>query len=316
MSEEEIRYSGDAFTTPRKRKKTTWPWLAVGLVAVVILTVIMGAGWTPQDEGSAAYNLGYALGATLGRALLAAGVVYLPIWLFAVRPAKKGNGGKYFGILLGVACLFSVLVTLVATGAASNRHTEEQIRVVLSQAVAERTAQREALLAEVAKVSENDVFNPRVLKSAGGYQKARNEIARRRALVEKARTDGEALRLRTRERLGAVFTNERQREAAYRNFDAGGATRKAEFDAYWGLQEEALKNLEAQIALAERVPWQVEQNQIAFFRQADLNAFNRLVIENRRLVAEIERAETAINAKTEEAQAEVEREVGALTPAE
>ena len=152
-------------------------------------------------------------------------------------------------------------------------------------------------------------------KAPGGYQKARNEAARRRALIAKARADGEALRLRTRERLGAAIANEARRERAYRAFDAGGDSRRPEFDAYWALQEDSIKNLEAQIALLERAPWQLQDGEIAFYRQADLTAFRRLASENQRLTVAIARAEASINARSETAQDRVEREVGPLTPA-
>lgn len=317
MTDDDIAYrpESDAFPTPRKRKKTTWPWLVVGLVVAVILAAIAGvAGYSPDPEGSAAYNLGYGIGSTLSRTLIITGLIYLPIWLFAVRPAKKRNGVKYFAVLLSATFAISVLATLLSAVVADDTRAKEAFRTTVAEAFAESDRQRDALRAELDKVQDDQVFTPRAMKAPGGYRRAREEAARRRALIAKARADGKALRLRTRERIGATIRSEFQRESALRAFDAGGESRRAEFDGYWALQEDSLKNLEAQIAVLERAPWQLQGGEIAFHRQSDLNAFRRLAAENARLTDEIRQAERELNARTAEAQDRVERAVGPLTP--
>lgn len=287
----------DSFVAPRPRKKATGPWLAGGLVFVVLASIISGFVAPFQGAGQPAFDIASAVGWATARAAIITVVIFAPIWLFGLRPARRGNGLKYFAIMLGAAFLVGQVSTAAGGAVAQQQKIRDTIHAVTRQAVAEQEAEAAKVEAELLKPESLALFEPRALKAAGGYAKARKELDRRRAVLAQAKANGAGRTARMRATLVAVFPTKQSRENAGRQFDIGAARRAEEVAAYWRLQDASFANTEAQLALLERVRWTPEYGEFAFYRTADLEAFNALAEKEARLQQEIATTATRANAE-------------------
>lgn len=302
-----------SFVRIRQRpKKTTWPWLLVAMVVIIVISVVAGATRDWGDNGSVAGDLGYGLGASIIPAMLLGFAVYGVLYFAVVKRSNRDNGGKYLTILVVTALLSGVAMSTLSGLGQRGGVDGELLRTALNNAYAEQEVQRAHIEGELAK-ADPDMFKSAALKRRGGYARAFTELDRRRGLIDQAVAADVVIGAKVRRAAESAVANPAHRARMLAEFDAGYRARAAEVTAFWDSQRHLLDLTEAQLAFLQRTTWTAQGENYLFYRQSDLDAFNSQQAEVTRLTQESAREAERLRSSLEAGRREVDAELARLT---
>lgn len=299
-----------SFVRIRQRpKKTTWPWLLVAMVVIIVISVVAGATRDWGDNGSVAGDLGYGLGASIIPAMLLGFAVYGVLYFAVVKRSNRDNGGKYLTILVVTALLSGVAMSTLSGLGQRGGVQVDRLQVALNDAYAAQEALQAQLEQDAAE--GEDAFTAAALKRRGGYDRAVAELERRRTLIDQAVADDAAIAADLRQSMGSAYTNPAGRERVQAQFDAGRADRQAELMVFWDGQRQVLDLSETHLGFLRSVPWSADGEIFVFQRQRDLDVFNSQLAEIDRLTQssdqELERLRASREASRRDLQSRLDR---------
>lgn len=305
-------------------KPSKWWMFSCGLLCLAIL--IYGLAGERETSGGLAFQIGY----NLPIAILIGGILHL---VFRRRePPRTG----WIGLLLVYVALVvsSVLstnrerhefktaaneiertVTLatstnvsqpsapatpsaapVASGDAGKLETA--VKTIVNRSLAQR---REYEL-ELEAIGWSRILDGERIRKDMSLAESRTILRQARDIVSKYRGQTDELFAQVRHDIETAGLKPEAQRAAIAGFDKNAGQGKAQAAELWSLEEETLSQVENIFTLlaAKRNSWHVQQNQIVFNDQSDLDLFNSYLSRINQIMAQQQALQTAGVRRTQE----------------
>lgn len=286
---------------PRKRK-ATWPFLLIGMGALLVWLGSLNAkpqsGFT--DVNGAPAMVGYFLGYSVFGALIAAVIVWSVLYFAVLKPAGRGNGGKYFAILavfgIFVSVASALLIGMPASRGASVRTDASAIWADYQAAL---QADNAAFEQEQQAASAGGLLDPARLTADEDLLESKAMVARASGAVARFAALHDQRIAQARARVLALDLPPASKARALATFDARVARTAAYSQRYWELHSAITAQAAALVEFLDKTQghWMIEDGSIAFERDADVEAFNR---HNARLTDLARQLQAHVDARPED----------------
>lgn len=174
-------------------------------------------------------------------------------------------------VIIGVA---------IATGLSANAYLDWRERKILSSAILEALAARDAafqISADALKKCQwDDVLSPKRLKEDTSLVQAKSSLSCAKRALEESRKAADAYSIKARSMLDDKSVSPILREEFMSGFDESFQSNRQQQERVWGLQKAFVEEVAAMVALLDRAKgdWVATDQQIEFSQQADLDEFS------------------------------------------
>lgn len=252
----------------------------VAIIVVVIWSFAGSRGLLDDPDAvqdGAVGAVAYSLGAAFGSSFFIAGIVWLVLFFGFTRRLAPNKAGGQFGILLAAAVLGAAPVGVLNATAAGRQEGFRAFEEVMARGDARRKGLTADTVAARDRVVAGGFMEAEALAEPGGLARARDKLAKLRALSERAKIDAQDLATDIRTEFGRLPVSEARREQILTDYNAGVAKGLAEAEEDIRLTNAAFDAIDGQLDVLERKPraWVLQDGQLAFSRDADLAEFNR-----------------------------------------
>lgn len=217
----------------------------IALVLVCIGILAYGFFYSKNTTTNLVYLFGYNL------------PLALFVWaIFYVAVARK-RGGKVAGF-----SFLAIFISMIASG------------------------QKNDYLLEFEAIGWNSILDPQRIRVDKGLVESKVTIRRAKKIVAKYKEKTNVLLHNAREKIQSLNMSASSKRKALSGFDRGMDKAKNQIDAMWTIEGELLKEFENIINLlsARNGSWVVEEGQILFYNDSDLNRFNSYIASIQSLI--------------------------------
>ena len=204
-------------------------------------------------------------------------VIYIVWWTMLLRCAKNTNK-KVYGI---IAKLFIILGLVSFFSSITQARESVEIERLYKTFINKMSFEKKEYLLAIDSISWSRILNPERVSQDKTLKESMMMIQKAKEIVGKYRIETDTLFEDTRKAIDTLNASNSRQELA-----SGTAKWHAHLDAFWDLETKTISEFENIVALlvARKGAWVVQEGNIIFSTEKDLNTFNSYITAIQELV--------------------------------